>query len=98
MSGVRGYENPDSTSSSSDDSANASAQRRGQDGYDTDEMEIVPFNRTSQGPSHPGLASLKPSNKLYDRLISYHYYRLIKTNQTRMHESTFRLHKLIRNL
>ena len=98
MSGVRGYDNPDSTSSSSDDSANAFTQRRGQDGYDTDEMEIVPFNRRSKGPSHPGLASLKPSNKLYDRLMSYRYYRLIKTKHTRTHESTFRLHKLIRNL
>ena len=77
MSGIRGYDNPYSTSSSSDDSANASTQRRGYGGDDTDEMDIVPFNQRSKGPSHPGLASLKPSNKLYDRLMSYRYYRLI---------------------
>ena len=60
--------------------------------------EIVPFHQRRKGPSHPGLASLRPSNQRYDRLMSYRYYRLNKTSHTRNHAITHQLHKLLKNV
>jgi len=102
ISGIRGHEDPDSSSSSSDDSMrNHNSERRGTGFTSSDDefqIAIVPFHQRRKGPSHPGLASLQPSNRKYQRLMSYRYYRLRKTKQTRDHARTTQLHKLLKNL
>ena len=102
ISCIRGREDPDSSSSSSNDSQrNYHSEHRGTGFLSSDDesqLAIVPFHQRSKGPSHRRLASLQPSNKKYQRLMSYRYYRLRKTTHTRDHARTTQLHKLLKNL
>jgi hypothetical protein len=102
MSGIRGYDDPDSSSSSDDGFGfpRRSNTNGGGGAVSDDETvdPVMPFHQRRKGPSHPGLASLQPSNKKYDRLMSYRYYRLNKTSHTRDHARTHQLHRLLKNL
>ena len=59
---------------------------------------VAPFALRDKGPKQQGLASLQPSDGLYDKLLSYQYYRLKRVIQTRNSSSTTRLISLIKNL
>ena len=103
MSGIRAHEDPDSSSSSSDDGyQHKNRSERREAGYLTSNDEsvsaIVPFHQRLKGPSNLLLASLQPSNQRYQRLMSYRYYRLRKTAHTRDHQRTSQLHKFLKNL
>lgn len=52
-----------------------------EDGIATTDEEATPeagfsFFERQKGPRHPGLSSLKPANPLFDRHMSYRFYRL----------------------
>ena len=49
-----------------------------------------------KGPSHRGIASLQPSNKRDQLLMSYRYYLLRNMAHTREHARTTQLHKLLK--
>ena len=54
-------------------------------GHDEDVplTNIVPFHSRPKGPPHVGLRSIKPANRIFDKLMSYRSYRLIVMTDTR---------------
>ena len=58
----------------------------------------VPFHQRRKGPSNRRLASLQTSNKRYQQLMSYRYYRLQKKAHTGDHARMTQLHSLLKNL
>ena len=98
MSGVGNARYEDSTSSSDDELARVPSRRQVRVFEEEHEMCVIPFSQRTKGPSHPGLASLRPSHERYDRLMSYRYHRLRRPCHSRNSASTLRLHKLITNL
>lgn len=69
------------------------------DTTDDDEIQVVvTFFEREKGPKHDGLSSLKPSNPLYDRLMSYRYYRLMRTSDRRSSRSTGMLSALLKRM
>ena len=98
MSGLRNARHEDSTSSSDEELARFPSRRQVCAFEEDHEMCLILFSQRTKGPSHPGLASLRPSNERYDRLISYRHYRIRRTSHSRNSASTLRLHKLIKNL
>lgn len=70
------------------------------DFYQTREThEPWPFPlSTPKRPKRPGLDSSVPSDELFDRLMSYSYYCLMKTRPIRTRQPTTLLHKTLRNI
>ena len=60
----------DSTTDESDDELEQN------EAEEDEEFWNVPFFERAKGPKHPGLSSLRSSDPMYDRLLSYRYYRL----------------------
>ena len=90
----------DSTDTDSSDSTEHSdtAPADNQQEEQTPNYGEIPFHNRRKGPKHPNLNSIVPSEERYDRLLSYRYYRLQKTNANRSNASTTRLHKTLKNL
>ena len=58
----------------------------------------ISFHNRRKGPKHLHLDSLVPSEERFDRLLSYRYYRLHKTNSNRSNTTMNRVHKILKNL
>lgn len=54
--------------------------------------------RRAKWATHLRIDSLVPSSELYDRLMSYHYYRLVNINAIRTSTSFTSLHLTFKNL
>ena len=69
--------------SSSEDDYNDQEYVTGVEEESTLRSRIVPFHSRPVGPPHIGLRSIKPANRVFDKLMSYRSYRLKKTSDTR---------------
>ena len=69
-------------------------------GHDEDVplTNIVPFHSRPKGPPHVGLRSIKPANRIFDKLMSYRSYRLMVTTETRSSRATAEVRTHIKNL
>ena len=69
-------------------------------GHDDDSSlgTIVPFHSRPPGPPHVGLRSIKPANKIFDKLMSYRSYRLKNITDSRSSRSTAEVRIHIKNL
>lgn len=61
-------------------------------------MPAVPFFERERGPKHAGLSSIRPSNPLFDRLLSFRFYRLHRTDERRGSRETGMVRLLIKRL
>lgn len=58
----------------------------------------IPFFSREKGPRYPGLATIKPSDETFDRLLSYRYYRLMRLDATRTSRETLDVKKHLKSL
>jgi len=61
-------------------------------------VNILPFHSRPKGPPHVGLRSIKPANRIFDKLMSYRSYRLMVTTDTRTSRSTAEVRVHVKNL
>lgn len=75
-------ESETSDSSDSDDSSAETSEQGEQDQQQEQAPSFgeIAFNNRGKGPKHPNLDSLVTSEARFDRLLSYPFYRLHKTN------------------
>lgn len=92
----RRYHDDASTTSEESDEELIHIQR--EDTTDEEKEAFVPFFKRSKGPKFPGLCSITVSDKRYDKLMSYRYYRLYKIDQRRNAEATSKLSRLLKSL
>lgn len=92
-SGIRRPPRDYEDTTSSEDDANEYATSD-----EDEEPPTIPFFQREKGPKYPGLSSLHPSDPLFDRLMSYRYYRLMRTSRTRSSATTGVIRKQIKNL
>ena len=76
-----------------------------EDGIATTDDEATPetgfsFFERQKGPRHPGLSSLKPANPLFDRHMSYRFYRLqrLRPKASNSHRETGQTRGFIKRL
>ena len=91
-------ETSDSSDSEESTGDNAEQGEQGQQDQQPPSFGEIAFGNRRKGPKHPNLDSLVPSEERFDRLLSYRYYRLHKTNANRSSATMTRLHKTLKNL
>ena len=72
-----------SQSSSDDEQPWPSGHHHQEYDSDDDADANIPFFKPEKGPKHPGLTTIRPSDVLFDRLMNYRYYRLMKRSHRR---------------
>ena len=93
-SGVRRKEVEYAETSSSEEAENFDEI----DNFDENFGNSNPFFEREKGPKYPGLASLHTSDPLFDRHMSYRFYRLNDTTQTRTSSETGKVRRFIKDL
>lgn len=59
---------------------------------------FIPFFQRRKGPKNAGLSSMIPLNRLYDKLMSYRYYRLVRTDHRRNADINKNLSRVLKSL
>lgn len=89
----RHTEDDTTTSEESDNS-----QQYGAATTDEEADAFLPFFQRKNGPKRAGLSSIIPPNRLYDKLMSYRYYRLMRTDHRRNADANNNLSRLLKSL